>query len=243
MKRLERNKIRKLLTKKKAAVGAAIIGSLFILNIGVSFADVDVHGVLSNWYNKKAEIAQNEIDSAVKKETETQKQRIIKELKEKMQSSDKELSDFTAAEKKKRVQAVIDYADKIIKETNFSNEVDKKQIEKKLDEIEASAKRAMYDLKKSYTAPQKVYEEPKTNNKDDNSKNDDIDLSSAEKISEMNNKTDESVGTTEETNKNPDLTAEDTTLDNNTEDSQAKTAQTLGSEDVLGGNEYGRDRE
>lgn len=152
MNRLDIKKIKKSKFKKKTIIGAIAISSMLVLNMGVVFADVDINALLNNWYSKKTEAAKNDLDKAVKTETEIQKERIAKEVKSKMDASSEELNKFTEQEKSKRVQAVIDYANNIINNINISNEAERKQIQDKLDAIENNARAEMDQVKASSAA-------------------------------------------------------------------------------------------
>lgn len=150
MNRIQRNQgEKKKLRRKLVIVNTTIIAAL-TLSCTIAFAEVDINGLLTSWYNKKVESAKIIIQKSVMSEAENQKVRLKEALAEKMKASEEELDKYTAQEKESRTEAIRKYADELINNSNFSNEKDKKKISNDLDSIVNEAKKAMDAAIKDY---------------------------------------------------------------------------------------------
>lgn len=154
MKRKEIKQAKLRQRKHKLIIGSSILTIAILLSSTIAFADADISGLLTNWYNKKAETAKAVVEQSVNKELETQKVRIREELEAKMKASSEELDKYVNAEKESRTKAIRDYADKLINEAKFSNEEHEKEISGKLNEIESNAKGAMDEVINKYKLPE-----------------------------------------------------------------------------------------
>lgn len=146
--------------RRKVALGVAALGATFVINSSVSFADADINGLFASWYNKKAEIAQKSISAALSNDLEVEKIRLRDGLEAKMNASSKDLDKYTEKEIKNRQKEIKKYVDELIKNTNFSNEDDKKQVREKLMHILTEAQDAMNELKDDYEATRQDYIPP-----------------------------------------------------------------------------------
>ncbi|MBB2482254.1 hypothetical protein H5P36_18935 [Bacillus sp. APMAM] len=117
-----------------------LIGVLFLTvtiggGIGVAFADSDIIGLLTNWFKQERNESITSIEQAIMSEKDVQKQRLKEELQLEIQASQKKLSDFTEAEKSKRVQEIRDYADRLVANLKIDNTAKEQQIQQQLNAI------------------------------------------------------------------------------------------------------------
>jgi hypothetical protein len=194
-KRLEKQKKR----KRKLIIGSSVLAVAFFLSSSIAFADADMNGLITSWFNKKTEMAKASLEKALKGELESQKIRIKKDLEAKLKDASESLDKYREQEKEKRRQAIIKHADNIINNTKFSTEADKAQMKRKLDNILNESIKAMNNLKDSYKSPVETYKPTPTqeaSNTDNNSEN-----KSANNIKKNTIPSEDVTETKEETNK------------------------------------------
>jgi hypothetical protein len=119
----------------------------------VSFADMDVNALLTEWYNKKIYESKAVIENAVNTELSVQKAKLRTQIQEALVASNRDLDEYTKNEKEKSLNKLIDYANALSNTSNISNDADKKQIDSKLNSIVNSARLAMENLKQNYIPP------------------------------------------------------------------------------------------
>lgn len=139
-----------------AALLVGIIGGV----IGPAFAENNIYGLLSQWYNQRVIDAESKIRQGVQSELEVQELRLKSEIKAKMKTSSKDLDEFIDNETKRYRRNIAAYADQLIESMDFSNEENKDQIQAKLNQILVSAQSAMDSLVSSYNPPIPSYESP-----------------------------------------------------------------------------------
>ncbi|MEC0231232.1 hypothetical protein [Paenibacillus alba] len=141
--------------KSKRIVAAGIVSLTVILtaSAGVSYADIDIAGTMASWFNKKTEQVVQNLDQSMKLETDAQKEVLKKELQLRLEASARNLEAFTEEQKQVHVQALAQYAQKLLAQTDIRTEQDRQQIMNKLQSITDSAKGAMDALAGSYVPP------------------------------------------------------------------------------------------
>jgi hypothetical protein len=133
-------KSRKEKFKNKTSRTKLIIGTL-VLSIGfggsfsVAFADQDIQGMLSSWFNKQKTEAIVTIEQAISSEKEIQMQRLKDELRLEIQNAEKELNKFTEMEKEQRILALKSHTDELINNLQIDNSKEKEIIVSKLNKI------------------------------------------------------------------------------------------------------------
>ncbi|MDD9270936.1 hypothetical protein ACFPES_28200 [Paenibacillus sp. GCM10023248] len=145
--------------KPKRIVAAGIVSLTVVLSAsaGVSYADIDVAGVMASWFNKKTEQVIQGLDASMKSETDAQKELLKKELQLRLEASTRSLESFTDEQKRLHLQALGQYAQSLLASTDIKTEQDRAQIMNKLQTILDSAKDAMDTLADSYVPPAMVF--------------------------------------------------------------------------------------
>lgn len=137
---------REIHLKLKILIGVLFLSLMVGSSIGVAFADSDINGLMTNWFNKKSNESIDSIEQAIMTEKETQKQRLKEELQRELVSSQKKLDEFTEEEKNKRVEAIKDYADKLIADMQIDNSNQELEVQKQLDSIVENSMDEMEEL-------------------------------------------------------------------------------------------------
>jgi hypothetical protein len=161
--------------KFKLLIGVLLLTFAVLGNIGVAFADQDINSLLASWFNHKGTESVNQIDQAITTEKEQQEQRLKEELQLEIENSSKQLQQFTAEEKEKRVQAIKTYADQLAAKITVDNSKEKQKI---LDEMDSIIQKAMKDL-------DKIDLNKKDPSNDSNPKNDEIATSTGNEIKNL----------------------------------------------------------
>lgn len=144
-----RKEIRK--KRKRSVINKFLAGTLFLIvivgsSIQVSFADQDISALLSNWFHGKTEDSIEEIDKAISIEQQKQTERLKEELRLEIDTAKKQLQEFTEAEKSNRIDALKQYADGLISNSQMNNEDSKQTVTEELDRIFQEAKTKMSEV-------------------------------------------------------------------------------------------------
>ncbi|WP_059173493.1 hypothetical protein [Bacillus sp. FJAT-27445] len=131
----------------KILIGVLFLSVVIAGNIGVAFADQDISGLLSSWFNKKGQESIVSIESAIAAEKETQKLRLKEELQSELLNASERLNRFTEEEKQNRIQALRDYANQLIAGMKVDNSEEEKRIASDLDKEIDKAIKAMDKIK------------------------------------------------------------------------------------------------
>ncbi|WP_409270403.1 hypothetical protein V1499_13360 [Neobacillus sp. SCS-31] len=146
MTRKEKYK-RKSTRPLKILIGVLFLSAMIAGNIGVAFADQDISGLLSNWFNKKQQESISTIESAISAEKEAQKLRLKEELQSELANASERLTQFAEEEKQKRIQALTVYADQLIAGMKIDNSLEEKRIIAEMDKEIEKAIKAMDKIK------------------------------------------------------------------------------------------------
>ncbi len=146
-----------------------LIGVLFLIvtvggGMGIAFADADINGLLTNWFNQKSSESISSIEKSISTEKDLQKERLKQELQIEIQNAQKQLSDFTEQEKNQRIQAIRDYANQLIANLKIDNSGKEKAIQNQMNAIVKQAKAAMDQI-----AAKQQEKEQHNDNSNDNS--------------------------------------------------------------------------
>ncbi|WP_174614871.1 hypothetical protein [Virgibacillus ihumii] len=130
--------------KKKPIALKLLIGSvLFFVIVGsslnVTFADKDIGAIITNWFDQKEAAAINEIREAVASEQATQTKRLKHTLKNEIKNAEEELHKQIKREKKKRIKAIQEHTDKLIKNFDINNTQEREQAINQLNAIQQNA--------------------------------------------------------------------------------------------------------
>jgi hypothetical protein len=150
-------KQRNLKSKRIVAAGIVSLTVVLTASAGISYADIDIAGSMASWFNKKTEQVIQGLDQSMKSETETQKERLKKELQLRLEASSRSLESFTEEQKRIRLQALGQYAQSLLASTDIKTAQDRQQILNKLQAIMDSAQGAMDTLANSYVPPALVF--------------------------------------------------------------------------------------
>ncbi|GFZ81477.1 hypothetical protein GCM10008018_29010 [Paenibacillus marchantiophytorum] len=150
-------KQRKVKSKRIVAAGIVSLTVILTASAGVSYADIDLAGTMASWFNKKTEQVIQNLDQSMKSETDVQKELLKKELQVRLEASARNLESFTEEQKKIHVQALAQYTQALLAQTNVRTEQDRQQITDKLQLILDSAKSAMDTLAGSYVPPAQIF--------------------------------------------------------------------------------------
>lgn len=134
MSRKEKYKAKKQF-RIKLLIGVLLLSSTIGGNIGMAFADQDIQSLLSNWFNQKGQESIQTIEDAIMTEKEQQKVRLKEELQSELKNSAQLMDQFTEEEKQKRIQALQEYADQLIKNMKLDNNKEKQKISDEMDKI------------------------------------------------------------------------------------------------------------
>ncbi|CEG28694.1 hypothetical protein [Bacillus sp. B-jedd] len=118
----------------KFLIGVLLLSCIIISNIGVAYADQDIHSLLANWFNKNGQESISEIEKAIEEEKVKQRIRLKEELQLELKNSAQLLKQYTEDEKNKRIIALQQYADQLIKEMKLeNNQAEKQRISAEMD--------------------------------------------------------------------------------------------------------------
>ena len=137
--------------RKRSKVFKLLAGTLLLFviigsSIQVSFADQDINGMLTGWFNKKTEDSIEEIDKAISIEQKEQTGRLKEALRLEIESAEKQLQTIVEEEKSKRIAELKQHADELIREAEVNNDAVKEKKVEALDQIVEKAKAEMGDV-------------------------------------------------------------------------------------------------
>lgn len=138
-------KSRKEVYQKKAPNKVKLLFGTLFLSIGIGssisvvFADQDIEGILTNWFNNQKTKSIETIENAIMSEKEIQMQRLKEELQIEMKNAEKELEQYTEQEKEQRINSLKLHTDKLIKGIKIDNTKEKEKIIEKLNIISQDA--------------------------------------------------------------------------------------------------------
>ncbi|MEH7439307.1 hypothetical protein V7182_17680 [Neobacillus drentensis] len=133
----------------KLLIGVLLLSSTIVGNIGIAFADQDIHSLLSNWFNQKGQESIRTIETAIMTEKEQQKVRLKEELQSELTNSAQLMDQFTEEEKQKRIQALQEYADQLIENMKLDNDKEKQRIVAEMDQVIQKAIKELDKIKLS----------------------------------------------------------------------------------------------
>ena len=113
--------------KRKPIKKVAMIAGALCLFIGLgggvktALADQDVQLLMEKWFLKKQDESLKEIDSAISTERDVLMEQLKDQLNTEMQLAEKQLAEFTAIQKRTRIEALQEYANNIKAEMNIDN--------------------------------------------------------------------------------------------------------------------------
>ncbi|MFA1821916.1 hypothetical protein ACDX78_17325 [Virgibacillus oceani] len=115
-----------------------VIGTLFLIvvagsSVTIAFADQNIGGMLTSWFDQKTEESVEEIEQAILTEQQKQTKKLQEELRLAIEAAEEELHDFVEAEKSSRVEDIRKYADSLMEEIEIDESAMK---ETKLQELE-----------------------------------------------------------------------------------------------------------
>jgi hypothetical protein len=148
MSRKEKYKTKKHF-RIKLLIGVLLLSSTIVGNIGIAFADQDIHSLLSNWFNQKGQESIRTIETAIMTEKEQQKVRLKEELQSELTNSAQLMDQFTEEEKQKRIQALQKYADQLIENMKLDNDKEKQRIVAEMDQVIQKAIKELDKIKPS----------------------------------------------------------------------------------------------
>lgn len=132
--------------KRKPIKKVAMIAGALCLFIGLgggvktALADQDVQLLMEKWFLKKQDESLKEIDSAISTERDVLMEQLKDQLNTEMQLAEKQLAEFTAIQKRTRIEALQEYANNIKAEMNIDNSEQQAAIMKNIDIILENAK-------------------------------------------------------------------------------------------------------
>lgn len=121
--------------KKSVVIIGAIALSVGIGTSNVAFADQNIGGLMSSWFDKQESESIKEIDQEIDNAKAEQMSRLKTELSKEMSNSAQQLDALTESEKQKSVNELKAYADQIIQQTKDNNQAERNQVKKELDGI------------------------------------------------------------------------------------------------------------
>lgn len=131
--------------KKRKFKGITItIGILVILGFSggmkTALADLDIQGLLTNWFNNKKVESVQEIEGAVSLERDRLMQNLEVELQREIQAAENQLNSFTATQKQTRIAALQEYANNIKAGMTIDSSEQQAAVMKNIDIILENAK-------------------------------------------------------------------------------------------------------
>ncbi|SES30919.1 hypothetical protein [Psychrobacillus sp. OK032] len=139
------SRIEKYKTKHPFKKVLIIIGALFLsVSVGsgvkTALADVDVQHLMANWFSKKQDESLKNIDEAIGEERDVLMGQLKDQLNAEMQLAEKQLAEFTAAQKQTRIAALQEYANNLKAGMKVDNREQQAAIMANLDAIITQAK-------------------------------------------------------------------------------------------------------
>ena len=115
-----------------------VIGILFLIifagsSATIAFADHNISGLLTEWFDRKTEESVEEIEEVILKEQQKQTEKLEAELHMAIETAEQEMQIFLEAEKEYRVEEIRQYASFLMEEIEID---DAERKEAKLQELE-----------------------------------------------------------------------------------------------------------
>jgi PIN domain nuclease of toxin-antitoxin system len=125
-----------------------IIGILFVMmvaggSVTIAFADQNIAGMLTEWFDRQTEASMEEIEDAIAIEQEKQTEKLQAELRLAIEAAEQEMDAFVEAEKISRVEEIREYANQLMEEIEVDESDIKEAKLEELDQILEEAKAAM----------------------------------------------------------------------------------------------------
>lgn len=137
----------------KVAAGIVSLTIAVTVTTGIAYADVDTRAALQAWFNKKTSMVMADLEQSVQSETDKQKALLKDQLQLRLETSSRQLDEYTEDQKRRHAEAIEQHANALIANLTFNNEQDRQQIQAKLEAITVSAMAAMDGLAESYVQP------------------------------------------------------------------------------------------
>lgn len=138
------SRIDKYKKKRKFKRTTITIGILVILGFSggmkTALADLDIQGLLTNWFNNKKVESVQEIEGAVSLERDRLMQNLEVELQREIQAAENQLNSFTATQKQTRIAALQEYANNIKAGMTVDSSEQQAAVMKNIDIILENAK-------------------------------------------------------------------------------------------------------
>lgn len=138
------SRIDKYKKKRKFKRTTITIGILVILGFSggmkTALADLDIQGLLTNWFNNKKVESVQEIEGAVSLERDRLMQNLEVELQREIQAAENQLNSFTATQKQTRIAALQEYANNIKAGMTIDSSEQQAAVMKNIDIILENAK-------------------------------------------------------------------------------------------------------
>lgn len=138
------SRIDKYKKKRKFKRTTITIGILVILGFSggmkTALADLDIQGLLTNWFNNKKVESVQEIEGAVSLERDRLMQNLEVELQREIQAAENQLNSFTATQKQTRITALQEYANNIKAGMTIDSSEQQAAVMKNIDIILENAK-------------------------------------------------------------------------------------------------------
>lgn len=161
--RKERNN--KRTSKSSLLVKTCIVGVFMFSSTSLAFANQDLNGLLTNWFEKKGNESIQLIDEVISNERDNQTHRIKEELQKELRKSEEDLAKFTKHEIDTRVKELRKHADQIIKNLSIDNKEEKAQLISHLDKIVSQAVSEMNGINLPTQGPERKLEAPEEQEK------------------------------------------------------------------------------
>lgn len=167
--------------KYRLLVGILFLSITIGSSIGFVYADQDIHGLLSRWFDNKGSESILTIEQAIMTEKDRQKMRLKEELQLELKRSEDDLISFTEQERMNRINELKEYTNHLIANLHIDNEAEKQQMSEKLLFI---MNEAINEMEK--TIPKKEEMSPKEPDENNEAENDEKDKSEGETNQEDN---------------------------------------------------------
>jgi hypothetical protein len=158
-------KSRKEMHRKNKSKKTKIVFTSLLLCAGigtgnVALANQDISSLLTSWFNTKTEESITQIDNAISTEKASSMEKLEAALSTEMQQTEKEIVQFTEAEKARRVEELKRYTNQLIATIDVSSEGERAKIAEKLNAITQQAIKQMDNV--SHTNNNKPVETTET---------------------------------------------------------------------------------